>query len=106
MALEGHITVTTEELSTQASVVQTQLSYMMENFNTIKALIDGTQSYWTGTAGDVHRQLYSSKQSRMEEMFRRFQEHIRDLQTMAGIYQQAEHMAVLATDDLPASTLD
>lgn len=106
MALTGKITVTTEQLSAKSGAVKGELNQLKSNFDNLKNLIDGTSSYWTGSAADKHRSFYAKKISSIDEMFRRYQEHIVDLEKMAGIYQQAEAAATNAADELPASMLD
>ena len=106
MALTGQITVTTEQLRTQASVVRNELNKMEREFDQIRNLIDGSSSYWVGEAGDAHRKQYTIRISTVEEMFQRYREHIKDLEEMAGIYEAAEQVAREAADSLPASSLD
>lgn len=106
MALTGQIIVTTEQLRTQAAAVRNELKRMQAQFDRIKGLIDGSANYWIGEAGDAHRKQYAGRISSIEEMFARYNEHIRDLETMAGVYEAAEQAAANAADMLPASTLD
>ena len=99
MALTGQIIVTTEQLRTQASTVRTDLRTMQSQFN-------GSANYWIGEAGNAHRKQYTSRITRIEEMFKRYQEQVKDLEEMAGVYEAAEAAAANAANSLPASTLD
>ena len=39
-------------------------------------------------------------------MFKKYQEQVKDLEEMAGVYEAAEAAAANAANSLPASTLD
>lgn len=106
MALTGQIIVTTEQLRTQANVVRQELGNMQSQFDHIKGLIDGSSRYWIGEAGDAHRKQYTSRISSVEEMFKKYAEHVKDLEEMAGVYEIAEQAASSAADSLPMSLLD
>lgn len=106
MALTGRIIVTTEQLRTQASAVRTQLRTMQSQFDKLKGLINGSANYWIGEAGNAHRKQYTSRITRVEEMFKKYQEQVKDLEEIAGVYESAEATAANAAESLPASTLD
>ena len=106
MALTGTIIVSTDQLRTQAEVVRTEIGNMRTHFETLKGLIDGSASYWIGEGGDAHRKQYTGNLDWIEEMLKRYEEHVRDLEEMAGVYETAEQTAVFASDMLPASQLD
>ncbi|MCD7981726.1 MAG: WXG100 family type VII secretion target [Clostridiales bacterium] len=105
MALEGTLKVTPEELKTQSGKVRTRIQNLESSFETMRTLISGTAAYWTGSAAEAHREDYESKKGTIEEMINRYTEHVRDLETMAGVYQEAEAQAVNLADELPASSL-
>lgn len=104
--MEGQIIVSTNELRTQANAVKAQLSKMRQSFEDLKSQMSGTQAYWIGEAGDAHRRMYTGKLEKIEEVLRRYTEQVRDLEIMAGVYEEAEAQALSAADSLPASTLD
>lgn len=106
MALQGQILVTPERLEEQASVVRAELGEMQDNFQELERLMSGTSAYWIGEAGDAHRKLYTEKLQKIDEIIRRYQEQITDLEVMAGVYSQAETAAANVADTLPPSTLD
>lgn len=105
MALEGHITVSTNELRSQSEEVRNQLHKMEDQFASLKDTINRTAAYWTGEAGDAHRKQYMNRISQIDEMFTRYKEHAVDLEKMAGIYEEAEAKALNAAEDMPASEL-
>ena len=106
MAIMGTLTVDPEVLRAQSTTVESERRKMQSYFEDLKALIDGSSGYWTGEAGEAHRKLYQQRIGKVEEMLARYQEHVRDLQIMAGVYSEAEAQAAGAAEALPASTLD
>lgn len=106
MAIQGQLLVTPEQLEAQAGTVRAELGKMREYFEALERLMDGTSGYWTGDAGDAHRRLYAGKLQKIDEILRRYQEQITDLEVMAGVYKEAETAAAMLADTLPPSTLD
>ena len=106
MALTGQIIVTPEVLKTQAETVKTELAGMLDYFDELERLMNGTAAYWTGEAGDAHRRLYASKRAMIEEIVARYREQVTDLEVIAGVYEQTESAVASAADSLPLSTLD
>ena len=104
MAYDMTIKVTTEELTNQAQQVQTAANDLKECFDNLKQLVIGTSRFWQGEAGDTHREGFAKQHSDLDEIVSRYQEHVRDLQTMAGVYQEAEAAAQSAVDELPPMT--
>ena len=105
-ALIGQITVTTEQLRNQSIIVNRRLNSMRSYFDDLYHLVQSTSSIWTGEAAESHRELYQSKIVRIEDILSRYQEHVTDLQVMAGVYEEGERAAQTASDALPASNLD
>lgn len=101
----GVITVTPEELASAASELSGYISTMNDCFQQMKATMAQTEGYWVGEAGDAHRQLYTEQVAKTEEIISRYTEHVRDLNTMAGVYSEAETQAAAKAEELPASIL-
>lgn len=101
----GTLQVTPEEMLSAASQLSGYLSTMQDAFAGMKNTMSGTEAYWVGAAGDAHRQLYQEQVSKTEEIIRRYQEHVTDLNAMAGVYSDAEQSAVTLADQLPVSDL-
>ena len=106
MALSGYLLVQPAQLSAQAAVVEQKINALVHEFSDMEQLMKGTTSYWGGEAGDFHREQYLSYKNYIEEMIRRYREHVADLRQMAGVYDTAERVAVTAADSLPPSFLD
>lgn len=105
MALSGRLLVTPEELEKQANITQNTINRMRNSFDSLEQLIQGSQSYWTGEASDAHRQAYQSLRGRVDEMFLRYQDHVSDLETVAGIHRENEMSLDAMIDELPDSNL-
>ncbi len=91
--MEGRIVVKTETLVSQSEEVSKQILNTENAFNELKSLVSSTSSYWIGEAGEAHRTNYMNRQSEVETAIRRLREHVVDLKTMAGVYDEAERAA-------------
>lgn len=101
----GTLTVTPEELQNASSVLAGYVRNMEACFSEVKRTMNASSTYWVGEAGDAHRALYESKVSETEEFIARCEEHIRDLNEMAGVYTEAENTAINEIEQLPLSNL-
>lgn len=90
MNIEGKVKVSTTQLKAKADEVSKLIKQYRSCYERMEQRINGTKSYWIGEAGDLHRKLFNDKKERMDKMFRRLEEHPRDLLTMAGVYENVE----------------
>lgn len=97
----GVIKVTPEEMAAAASELSGYVSTMNECFQQMKITMQQSESYWVGEAGEAHRKLYQEQVASTEEIIARYNEHVRDLNTMAGVYSEAEAQATAKADELP-----
>lgn len=97
----GTLKVSPEEMQAAASELSGYVSTMNECFQQMKNTMDQTAIYWVGEAGNAHRDLYQAQVQKTEEIIARYNEHVRDLNTMAGVYAEAEAQAEEAADELP-----
>lgn len=98
----GTLKVSPEEMQAAAAELSGYISNMNECFEAMKRTMDSSDSYWMGEAGNAHRQLYNSQIATIEEIIARYTEHVTDLNTMAGVYSQAEATAQAKADELPS----
>lgn len=91
--MDGQIVVKTEVLVNQADEVARLINDTNNSFKELKRLVNGTNSYWVGEAGNVHREKYVKKEPDIDVAIRRLWEHVTDLKTMAGVYDTAERAA-------------
>ncbi|MCD7887505.1 MAG: hypothetical protein LUG44_07805 [Clostridiales bacterium] len=95
----------TSVLKTQADAVRTQLTAMQEQFETLRTVMSGTASYWTGEAAEAHRNAYTSQLDSIDAMLTRYEAYVTDLEIMAGVYETVEAAVQSAAESLPAVTL-
>lgn len=105
MAINGQLTVTPEELEAQAGQVRNLKKDLKDCFDNLKKLVKETSHYWKGDAAEAHREGYNRNQTSIDEIIARYEEHVRDLEAMAGVYREAETTAANLANELPASTL-
>ena len=91
--MTGVIKVNTETLKSQSNEVNGVINNFRNYFESIKSTVSGSSNYWEGEAAEVHRRMYSDIEQEGETILRRWQEHVTDLEQMAGVYDQAENEA-------------
>lgn len=100
--LAGELRVTPEELQNASQKLSIELGNMQRCFDQMKSIMNASAGYWVGQAGDAHRLWYQEQTGITEEIIRRYQEHVTDLNEMAGVYIQAEQTAQQTAEQLPA----
>ena len=100
------IKVTPEVMDELAGELEQKISAAKESYENMKSKMQATSSYWVGEGGDVFRNKFHSGEEKMEEIFRRFQEHVTDLRTMAGNYRNAEVEAMEMPSMLPSDVIE
>lgn len=92
MAISGavELLVTPEILHQKATEVETHVKAMKTRFDNMKALVDKSNGYWIGEAGDMHRQNYADQVESIEQILRRLGEHPGDLRVIAQTYSATE----------------
>lgn len=97
----GELRVSPEELENAAKRFYAELTNMQTCFDQMKLIMNASVGYWNGVAGDAHRLWYQEQTDMTEEMIRRYQEHVADLNRMAGVYMSAEQTAQQTAEQLP-----
>lgn len=88
--MEGMLKVTPEKLL-QASGEFSALGNQMKSLTgEMMNLVQGLKGIWQGEAALAYGNQFSSLQTDMDKLYRMVQEHVTDLQEMAGHYQRAE----------------
>ncbi len=85
--------VKTEELVMAASEVQTQINSMRRQFDRAGNIVKKSSGYWEGDGQAAYLRAYEEKYDSVENALRYFESHVRNLQTMAGVYEAAETAA-------------
>lgn len=91
--------VTPEVLKQQAAEVTARIHATTRLFEDLRQILRNTRGYWIGEAGNLYRQSYEDKQGDLDILFRRLEEHPKDLLRIAGIYEEGERdiMETIAT---------
>lgn len=92
MAIMGgvELLVTPEVMNQKATEVERHVANMKRRFENMKTLVEKSKGYWTGEAGDQHRQNYSDQADSIDMVLRRLGEHPGDLRSIAQTYTAAE----------------
>lgn len=99
------LSVSPEELLSASGQLSGYIQTLQESFNDMKQTMSSTVGYWVGEAGDAHRQLYEEQVANTAEIIDRYREHVVDLNSMAGVYSDAEQSASNVAEQLPAIDL-
>lgn len=92
MAITGSVEllVTPEVLHKKATEVENHVKAMKTRFDNMKMLVDKSNGYWIGEAGDMHRKNYTDQMENIDQILRRLGEHPGDLRTIAQTYSDTE----------------
>lgn len=101
----SQLKVQTGQLEQAAERITAETHRLDNSFAEMNNIINGTNNYWLGEAGEAHRRAFYSKLGKREEVLRRLWEEIRDLQQMAGVYVQTENEIVEAEASLPGDVI-
>lgn len=103
--MEIHLKVAPDELKDKAGEITRQIQAMEKNWNGLREIVNGSQAYWEGNAGDQHRKLVRDNEDDVQTLLKRLKEHPRDLLEMAGIYIRTEEKAVQTAATLPGDII-
>lgn len=97
------IKVAPEVLQSKASDIRAAISSLRQKFDSIKKGMERTRSYWEGDAGAKHRDMYVKQQPAVDEMLKKLESRVLELEQIAANYTSAEIKNVgeanaLATD--------
>lgn len=90
-ASEVSFTVTPDVLLQKSQQIGTEVSKLRNLFDTVQQAVNGTGAFWQGEAGNAHREAYNSREEDFSTMLARLQEHVTDLNQIAGNYLQFEN---------------
>lgn len=99
------IKVTPEELYAKSQSISSILAKTQQNFQEMEDVINKTEGYWIGEAGEAHREMFRDMTPHIEEITKRITEHIRDLNEIAGVYQETEREIQEIAEQLPADVI-
>lgn len=101
----AQLKVTPEVLLSKSAEFSAKLNKMRQDFDSMDSRVADTCAYWMGDANDIFREKYQEYKPEIEEIIRRLEEHVRDLNAMAGVYSEAETEVKSIIEDLPADVI-
>lgn len=97
--------VTPEVLLAKSQTIQTQVAAMRRCFAQAEQQVNGMSGFWQGEAASAYRAAYAGHKEEIETILARLQEHVVDLNRIAGNYLQAEQTAEQLAETLPADII-
>ena len=88
--MEGILKVTPEKLIQTSGEFATTGNQMKSLTSEMMSLVQGMKGIWQGEAANAYGNKFQSLQPDMDKLYRMVQEHVKDLQEMAALYQKAE----------------
>lgn len=102
----AQLRVTPSDLQVKSASISKLVAQMRQQYSQLSSTISKTSSYWTGEGANAHKAKFNEQKSDVEEMFNRINEHIVDLQKMAGVYTSAEaDVKEVIKDSLPSDVI-
>ena len=101
----GRIKVSTEALLAASEDVSRCVRNMRDAFTGVEKTVGNAAFFWEGSGYTAHAGAIRRRKERIDTALRRFEEHVTDLKTMAGIYAEAEAGAKEVSADLPSDLL-
>lgn len=95
------VRVDTDVMVAQAENVRQLANDMKRKFDIIEDLVNKSQYYWIGEAGDLHRKMFFEQKENIDLMLRRLLEHPNDLIAIATNYEVAERENISVAQALP-----
>lgn len=103
--MEATLLVTPEQLQTTASNFSAKATQVKALHDSMIEKVNALAGSWTGTASEAYTNKFNALKASMETIHNMIQEHVKDLNTIADQYINAENQAAAAANELPASTL-
>lgn len=100
-----NLKVKPDELKKKSAEIQKEITDIENDFTKIDEYVTGTKKYWEGEASDVHIKGYNKMKDDFKTIVKRLKEHPKDLETMAGIYEETENSIKEAVSSLPIDVI-
>lgn len=95
------IKVTPSELRNQSNQVLADIKAIEKHWKGIGDIVRGTKGYWEGDASNTHIRIFRDVEEDVSKIIGRLKENPVKLQTMAGVYDEAESAAGDTAAELP-----
>lgn len=99
------VKVTTEVLQNVSADVTKKIAEVKNAFTELETIVQNSTSYWEGGGNDEFRQAYEIRKDDYSDILNSFEEHISNLLTIAGVYQQTENKVEELAQALPVDII-
>lgn len=100
-----NLKVTPDQLKKKSGEIQKEIVAIENDFTKIDGYITGTKKYWEGEASGVHIKGYNKMKDDLNTIIKRLKEHPKDLEVMAGVYEETENTIKTIASALPTDVL-
>lgn len=104
-AVDVAFRVTPEVLLAKSQAINAKISTMRQCFAQAEQQVNGMRGFWQGEAASTYRAAYASRKEEIETILMRLQEHVADLNRIAGNYQLAEQAVTQLAETLPTDII-
>lgn len=104
--MNGTLKVTPAKLRTGASNFSSCGSQVRNLTSQMTSKIDNLSSIWSGEAATAYKNKFHQLDDDIQRFNKMIQEHVKDLQDMATVYEKAENEARNASSSLPTNPID
>lgn len=95
-----------EVLTQKSQEVSADIRKLCSCFDDLERIINRTNYYWIGEAGDVHRKMYREQKDLVDEILRRLKEYPADLLAISQNYTQAEQSVETIANELSGDVIE
>lgn len=90
MAFNLAIGVDTDQLSSQADVIEGCVNNLRDHINTMGTTFQSMSGHWKGSAYELHAKDFAETLEAAQTILQSLDDYPRKIRTMAGIYEGAE----------------
>lgn len=98
--MQGQILVTNEELSRTANEFNQKGQNIRNYMNQMLSQVEALSKSWEGEAAEAYRRKFKSLEDDIQRMLSMINEHVNDLNEMAGVYKNVEEQNIEAINTL------
>ena len=103
--MEGQLLVEPEKLISTSTEFDTTGGQVKSITDNMLSIVKALNSSWVGEAATAYQSKFNELEDDMNRIYSMISEHVRDLQEMAGVYQQAEAKNVEESSGLPGDVI-
>ena len=105
MSTVGTIVVKPEELVAKSAELHKKIAVLKSQFERMNNLMQKTNSYWLGEAGNFHRDMYNRSVEDEPTLIKSLEEYSNILVQIAANYETNENKLVMEAGALPNDIL-